>query len=175
MKLRKLIDAIGAGEDAVIKAVSSVGCWLVFVMALVLTVNVLGRFLFSKPVLGTIEIVELLLIIIAALSVPYTAMKRGHVRVDVLLPHFSRRTQAILASLAFFISAGISAIIAYQAILDTIYYAQHLGQHTATLSIPFAPLRGMLALGFILLCLKTLVDVFHPLPPEEGDKGGLNK
>lgn len=78
-------------------------------------------------------------------------------------------------SIAFFLSAGIFAVITYQASVNAIYYAHHLSQATTVLFIPFAPFRFVVALGCLLLCLTLLVYVFHPLPPEEGRKGGLSK
>lgn len=175
MRLTRVMRAITGSIDAAIKSLRWVTFGALSIMALVVVSNVVGRFLFHKPLLGTIELVELMMVTIVFFAMPYTAIKRGHVRVDLVTSRLSRRTQVILGSITLFLSAGIFGIITYQATVNAISYAQRLSKATTILFIPFAPFRFVMALGCLLLCLKLLVYVFHPLPPEEGRKGGLSK
>jgi len=171
--LKKLFGNICTGIDKTISWLGSIGCWVALITTLVLTINVLGRFIFNKPLLGCIEIVELTMVIISALSIPYAAIKRAHVRVDLIIARLSRRNQIILDIVAFSLSAIISGLMFYQAAINFIYYAQHLYERTDLLSIPYVLPRLILAVGFLLLCLRTLTDVFRhdpvqqPLPPEK--------
>jgi TRAP-type C4-dicarboxylate transport system permease small subunit len=174
MKLRKLTDTITNGLDALIKSLSWVAYGVLSLMVLLVVTNVVGRFLLHKPLLGTVELVELMMVIIAFLAIPYTAVKQGHVRVNLIISRLSRRTQTILGSIVFFLSAAIFGVITYQGSLLAIAYTHKLGEGTPVFLIPFAPFRFVLVLGCLLICLKLLTDVFHPLREEE-PKGGPDK
>lgn len=175
MKLGKLLYAIAGGVDAIIKPLTWVACGVLGAMTLVVVINVVGRFLLNQPLSGTIELVELMIVIVTFIAIPYTAVKRGHVRVGVVISRLSRRAQAILGSIGFFLSAGIFAVITYQGGVVAMSYAQNLSRTTDILFIPFAPFKFVMVLGCLLLCLKLLEHVFHPIPPEEGRKGGLSR
>jgi len=173
MKLRRLVDIVGRGQDAIIRPLGWVGCVLIYMMVALVTVHVFGRFLLGKPILGVIELVELAMVIIAFFAIPYTAMMRGHVRVDVVTSRLPRHIQAILGSITLFLSAGIWGVLTYRAIVNAITYVQHLERVTTVLFITLAPFRCVMALGCLLIALKLLAQVFHPLSPGEG--GGPTK
>ena len=177
MKFRRVLNAITGGIDATIRALGSVACVAAGIMTLLVVSNVLGRFLFKQPLLGIVELVEMMMVIIGFFAIAYTAIDRGHVRVDLVLSRLSRRTQAILGSIAFFLSAVIFAIITYQGSVNTIYYIHHLKEASTVLSVPFAPFRFVMALGCLLLCLRLLADVFRPLSKtsKEEQKGESSK
>ena len=175
MVLRKLLSTMVSGVDAIIKQLNWAACGVLCLMALAVVDNVVGRFLFNRPLLGVVEIVEVMMVIIGFLFMPYTALKQEHVRIDLVVTRFSRRTQVIIGRIMFFLGAGTLAVVTYQAILFAISYAQDLSQATYVLSIPLAPFRAIMALGCLLLCLKLALSAFHPLPPEEGQKGDSSK
>lgn len=159
----------------VISKLSWVSCAALYIIILVVVVNVIGRYFFHKPILGTVEIVELVVVVFAFLAMPYTALKRGHVFVELITYRLSRRIQAILARIAFFLSAAGVAFMTYQGIIFAIEFSRDLRQATDLLHIPYAPFRAVMALGSLLLCLMLLVHIFQPLPPEEKQKEDSGK
>ena len=173
MKLSKLLGVIAGTIDTTIKSLSAAACVVIAILALVVVSHIVGRFLFNQPLLGIVELVEMMMVIIGFFAIGYTAIKRGHVRVDVIIARFSRRTQAIMTSIACFMAAALFAVITYRATVNAIYFAQRLDEDTSILSIPFAPFRAVMVLGCLLLFVKLLVHIFRPLPPEEGREGGL--
>ena len=63
----------------VMKTLGIMGCFFLGVMVLVVMINVLGRLIFGRPLKGTIELVEAMMLILAFFAIPYTANKKGHV------------------------------------------------------------------------------------------------
>ena len=155
----------------IMKSLSAVSSFLLAAMIVVVVANVVGRFLFNIPVFGTIELVELMMIIICFFAIPYTSMNRGHVRITLLFDHLPKGIQRILGRIASLLCAGIFSIIIYQAAINALYYAKHLDQCTDTLEIPFAPFKAIMVLGFGVLLVIELIHVFRPLPPEEENEG----
>ena len=58
---------------------------LLFFMMALGTCDVLGRYLFNKPILGTFEIFEILLPAIVLLGLGYTQESNAHVRVEIFV------------------------------------------------------------------------------------------
>lgn len=171
MKLSKWLGMYSGVVNALIKSLSKVANVVVAIMVLVVAINVFGRYLFHQPLLGTFELVELMMVVIGFISIAYTAVYREHVSVDLVISHLSRRAQAIMNSISFFLSLAIFVVITYQATVFAIYYAHDLNKATYILSVPLVIPRSVMVLGCLLLCLRLLVDVFRPLPPEESHKG----
>ena len=72
MKLSKLGRAFVRNLDAITKVISVAACVFMAIMASVVIINVFGRFLLGMPLLGTIELVESMMVIIAFFSIVYT-------------------------------------------------------------------------------------------------------
>jgi len=166
------IEKANLGINSLIKGLGWVAYGFTALMILLIVAHVASRFIFHKPIMGTIELVELIMVIIGFIAIPYAAMRRVHVSMDLVYNRLPRRTQIVLGSLSFLLCFSITGVITYQSILVAIDYAQNLSQGTPLLLIPYAPFRFILAFGFLILSLKFLMDIFHPLPPEKESKGG---
>ena len=160
MKYHELIKSIAGTIDRITRSLSILSCFVLGIMVLLVVANVCGRFLFEQPILGIVELIEMMMVIIGFFAIVYTAIHRGHVRVDLLLSRLSIRTKAILSSIGFLLSAATFAIITYQGTINAIYYAKNLEQTSTVLAVPFAPFKFIMALGCLLLSLRLLVEVF---------------
>jgi len=136
--------------------------WLPYLASImiiiILVINVVGRFIFNKPLLGTVEIIEMGMVIVGFIAIPFASYKRSHVRVDFLVSYFPQKARLILSVIGFFLSFGITGIITYQSIILAIKYVHTLGQATPLLNIPYAPFRIFMAFGLLITCVKFLID-----------------
>lgn len=129
---------------------------------IVIVVNVIGRFFFRQPLHGTIEIVEIMTVVVVYSVLPYTELRRRHVHVELVVSKLPGRVRAVLASImcfagtAFFLTMGGQACRLTWANLSPSVLA------TDTLSIPFAPFVFVIAIGSLLLGLEMLINAFHP-------------
>jgi len=76
------------------KILANVSVALLAIMLFLGVTDVLGRYLFNRPVTGTLEIFEILLPGIVLLSLAYTQLNKAHIRVELLFNRFSSRLQA---------------------------------------------------------------------------------
>jgi TRAP-type C4-dicarboxylate transport system permease small subunit len=102
-------------------------------------------------------------------------MKGAHITMDLVTKRLSRRPQRILGVFASLLGFGIGGIITYQSTIIALDYARHLDKATPLLSIPNAPFRIIDVLGFLLLSLILLKDIFRPLSPENNSGEGIGK
>jgi TRAP-type C4-dicarboxylate transport system permease small subunit len=175
MELLKSIDKFNRGLDSLIKGLSWIAYVFMALMILLVVAHVGSRFIFHSPLMGTIELIELMMVIIGFIAIPFAAMRRVHVTMDLITNRLPRKTRIVLGSFAFLLCFAITGVITYQSTLVAIDYAKQMDQGTPLLLIPYAPFRFILAFGFLVLSLKFLMDIFHPLPPEKESKGGEAK
>ena len=68
----------------------------IFVMVLVVAIDVVGRYVFNRPLRGGQELVEVTLVVAVLLSLGYTSMRERHVRMDLVVSRLGSRGRAIV-------------------------------------------------------------------------------
>jgi len=100
------MDRLLHGIDRLNIWVGGLSKWLIVVIAVIMTYDVVMRYAFNAPTIWVFDISYMLGGAFFALGMGYTLLKGSHVRVDVFYSLFSRRTQAIIdvvLTLVFFI------------------------------------------------------------------------
>jgi len=115
------------------------------------------------PILGVEEIVEVLVVVVAILAIAYTAYARGHVSVELVTSRLSKRIKIIICVITSFLSIVIFAIVTYASIISAISYVKKPEEVTFILSIPFAPFRVVMAIGFLLLTIVLIIQMVQLL------------
>ncbi len=167
MKPTKSFETFARGIHGLIRVLTWVASGTLGIMILFVVSNVLSRFLFGKPLPGTIEIIELVTVVIVFFSVAYTEAKRAHIYVEIMVRRLSRRAQAILASIMYLLAAVFFAAMGWRGGVLAWSYLFPRIRETYVLSIPIAPFLFVIAFGSLVLAVETLIHVFHPLPDEE--------
>jgi TRAP-type C4-dicarboxylate transport system permease small subunit len=154
-RIQKILDAITAG-------VSWVGAGALVLMIMVVVANVVGRYLFRKPVLGAVEIVGLLTVVVVFCVLAFTEAKGAHIVVDILVSRLHGRTKAILARIMSLLGAVFFTIMGWQGWDLMLSNLSPFVRTSGVLSIPFAPFMLIMAFGCVLFGLELLVHVFNP-------------
>ncbi|MFC1910793.1 TRAP transporter small permease, partial [Chloroflexota bacterium] len=100
--------------DKVIKLITWVGAVSLAIMVLIIFTNVIGRYIFRQPFMGSIEITQLLLVITVFFAVAYTQYRKGHIIFNEIVARFPKRTQHIILSVMYFLAAIFFFIVALQ-------------------------------------------------------------
>jgi TRAP-type C4-dicarboxylate transport system permease small subunit len=158
--------AILRGVDFFLRGVKWIGYVSLSGMILLTTVNVFGRYVLKKPLLGEYDMVELGMAIFGGVAMLMAAIKRHHVSVDVLLVRFSKHTQATLGRIASFVGFGTWGLLASLTLLDGVESLEN-GSVSATLQIPQGPFEIALSICLYLFCLTLLIQAFKPEESKE--------
>lgn len=129
---------------------------LAFAM-LIIVANVISRIRWN-PVPGTVELVEMSGAIILSMGVAYTAVKKGHIMVDVLVEKFPVRIRGIVEVITTSIALFFMFLLTRQAFV----YAGRMmdrGLITGHLGIPIAPSIYIVGVGFAILSLVLVLDI----------------
>lgn len=159
------------GINAFLKFVKWVGYVSLAGMILITTVNVFGRYILKRPLLGEYDMVELGMAIFGGVAMLMAAMKRHHVSVDVLTVRFPKRTQVTLGCVASFVGFLTWGLLSYQAFLNGLDSLEN-GSRSATLRVPQGPFEIVLSICIVLFCLTLLTHVFRPEVSEKEEDGG---
>ena len=96
--------------DAVANRAGKITCYLVFIIMVITTVDVIARYAFNKPLLwGWLMNRQLFGVFILFAGV-YTLLKGEHIRIEILYDHFPRRLKTIarwISLLAFVAFMGV--------------------------------------------------------------------
>ena len=161
----------GKWTRAIVMALTWVAAATLCLMVVVIVINVVGRYLFKLPLQGTVEIVELALVVTVVFAFAYTEVENAHVTMDEVVARFPRRVRAVLIRIMYFAAALFFLIMGWRTVVLSISYARPLMRVTDVLKIPIAPLIFIVAVGAVLFGLVLLIKGFSPLPQGESEKG----
>jgi len=150
---RKIIDTVSNVCNVIGQSIAGI---MVFLVA----ADAVGRYVFNRPIVGVLEITELMMVFIVFLAFAYVESKNGHVRVDLILSHFPRKVRQYIECLVTVISLGTIAIIAWQSVLYSLELRQG-GNITASLGIPVSPFLLVVAFGCLLFCLQLILKLIY--------------
>ena len=142
---------------------------LLFFMMALGTVDVLRRYLFNSPILGTLEVFEILLPAIVLLGLGYTQENRAHVKMELLVSHLSFRTQTILNLFTSGCALLISILILRQGWMLTVRY-WHMGRTIPTIEVPMYLPQLLVPLAALLLSLVLIVQLLQCITDLRGRK-----
>ncbi len=131
--------------------------WVLAMMALTV-VDVIGRYVFSRPVPGSIELSEFMLALFGMLGMGYTERMNANVRVVILEKVLSPRLISFLKVSVYLLSAGVIACVAYQGVATAIE-EYHYKTASDNLGIPVYPFYFLLSLSSGILVLVLLDKV----------------
>jgi TRAP-type mannitol/chloroaromatic compound transport system permease small subunit len=114
--------------------------------------SIVGRKLFSMPVPGDIEIMQMGTAVAAAALLPYCEMLGKHLRVDFFTTHLRARPKAILDGIANLILGFVGALVAWRTAVYTISIWQ-AGETSMVLGWPVWPATALIVPSLIMFAL----------------------
>ena len=152
----KIIKKIYDGVGLVSQWLGRLVMWLVVVLIVIITYEVMMRYLFNAPTVWSFDLGYMLLATLAALGFAYVYYHRGNVRVDVIYTRFSPKGKLIVDvvfTLLFFFPLFFMLVYVF---LKDAWYAYSIKE-----IVPWGcwfpvtwPYKTMIALGFGLLLLQ---------------------
>jgi len=137
---------------------NGVGVSFLAVMMLLTTVDVIGRYFFSRPITGAYELTEFMMVIVVFLGLAYTAIKKGHAAIEVAAERFPVKVRAFFNTVTTLLSLAVFIVMAWQGLVQA-NLLRTKGETSALLFIPVFPFFWVLAFGCFLLCLVLLLDI----------------
>jgi TRAP-type C4-dicarboxylate transport system permease small subunit len=112
----------------------------------------------GRPILGTYEMVALLLAVVIGFTIPIVSLDRGHVYMEILLERLSKRNRALMNTFSRILCLILFVVIAYNLIM--VGKELHAsGEVSSTLKIPFYPIAYGVGVVCFIECLVFIFDI----------------
>ncbi len=160
----------------VMAVLNAVGTAWVAALTVLICSDILGRALFSFPIIGVPEIVKVSVVAIVWLQMAHTLKIGGHLRSDVVLGRLSRRNRSVLNLIAYALGAIVFGLLVFSG-WNTMIMAWQLGEFEGEepVRIPTYPLRSIVLLGagltslqFLLMAVEVIRGMFTRSAEERG-------
>jgi TRAP-type C4-dicarboxylate transport system permease small subunit len=139
------------------KVLNSIAGIAVTVMMLLTVADVLLR-AGGHPIIGTFEIVALLLALVIGFGIPQVSLDKGHVYMEVLLDKLSKRGKNVMQTFTRVLCLGLFAFIGGN--LFNVGARFHTsGEVSATIKIPFYPVAYGVGICCLLECCVFIFDI----------------
>lgn len=132
---------------------------LLAAVTLLTTADVVGRYLFNRPVSGAFELTEVLMALLIFAAVPLVSMRHEHIAVDLLDPVIPARLRGIQHRVIQVASAVILGVLAW-VMVDQARQSALDRLATDTLRVPLAPVLYFGALAILVAAVAHLVLSF---------------
>jgi TRAP-type C4-dicarboxylate transport system permease small subunit len=160
MQLSKWAHSVESAIISTSRILNYVGICVLGAMMLMTVVDVLLRYALNRPILGSVEITRFMMVTLVFCVLAWCAVRKGNVKVDLLVAHFPPRVQAIFDSFTCFFSLGVFSLIAWNGFLEA-RNMWLLGRVSDILRVPDYPFYLVLAIGSVVLCLVLLANLIQ--------------
>ena len=156
-------DPISRVVEPVARVAAIVCGYAVLLLSLAVSVEIVGRKLFSFSLQGTDDMGGYVLAIIAVIGASYTMAKRGHTRVDIFLVMLPTRWQRLLNVLAMVTMAAFAGFAAWRGSTVLLESIEFQSVASNPLQTPLWQPQLVWLVGLVLFALISLAYAVHSL------------
>ena len=154
--MRSVLAKVEKLTDSVSFFAANMAAIILLMLVLITCVDVIGRYVFNSPLVGSVELVEICMGAITFFSFPLMFMRHDHIIVD-LIPHFRRGYLGWVCSLIILAVTFYIAIRLGDRVFDYAVRAFEDGDVTEYLAIPRYPIVGFVTAAIFTAAAITLL------------------
>jgi TRAP-type C4-dicarboxylate transport system permease small subunit len=144
------------------------GAVSLFIMMCLTAADVLGRYVFNKPITGTFELTEFMVLILIFSFLANAQAKKAHVTVDLILSHFPKAFRVYVELFNHIMSLVLMILIAWIGALRALELKE-VAEASPNLGIPIYPFAFFLVLGCIVMCIEYIRDLIIVVKRKKGE------
>ena len=132
---------------------------VIFLLVLLATTNVLGRWIFSLPIDGYVDWVEQAMAFIAFLGIAYTKRLGGHIRMDILVGRLRGRLLWAVELIAVCLMLLVTTVLIYGSYLH-FWRAYNIGDSSLDINLPTWPAKLVVPVALTVLALRLVLQIW---------------
>ncbi len=125
--------------------------------------EVIFRYLFNKPILGTVEISSYLLVIFCFTGIAFTQSQQGHINIELVTQRLPASIQRTLKIITLILSLAVFAVITWQMAIAFWRSWEMQEVRWGALPLPVWPVKFVIAFGSFTLCLQLLLNIIDEI------------
>lgn len=157
------IPAAEAVIQTTVRVLNAIGMIALTLMMLATVGDVFLRYVFNKPILGIVELVECLMVAVVFLALPRCTLRGGNAKVEALSGYFPAGLLRVVDVFTNLLSLGILLVITWQAFREfTDMY--EVNRASDMLGIPAYPFYFIVGFGSLILCgvlVFLIIQLIH--------------
>jgi TRAP-type mannitol/chloroaromatic compound transport system permease small subunit len=159
--MKKILSII----DIVSEKAGNIARWFGALLILVVVYDVVARYIFNAPTIWGYEVGIALGMSLYCFGYAYTEKIRGHVRVDVFYIHMPARARAIVDSVGGLIFFLPTILLVVRSAWNKMFWSWSIMEKSVEgyWYPPWYPLRTMIFLGFTLLLIQGLANLYRAI------------
>jgi C4-dicarboxylate transporter DctQ subunit len=139
-----------------------IGVIFILILMLFTASEIIARYVFTSPIPGYVEDVELIMAAIVFLGIGYTQRVGAHIRMDMVITRIKGRFYHIAEALCLLLALigfGIICVSSFHFTLD----AYHVGDVTEYLYTPTWPSKLCVSIGSFFLCTRFIIQIIRTI------------
>lgn len=153
--LFKLVSGLAHGLMIVARVV-------VALMVALITADVVLRYFFNRPIAGSYELIEFMMVFVVFLGLSFTQVRKGHLCINLFTKNLPVSIKVVLSSMTYLLSFSIFAVISWRLCVAAI--GEYSNETVSTvLNIPIWISYWITVAGGIVLTTVFLADFLQSL------------
>jgi TRAP-type C4-dicarboxylate transport system permease small subunit len=138
--------------DSIARIAGLVAMGVLLLMMLLTVADVFLRATLNKPIIGTTEITEQMMVAVVFLGFGWCALQGRHIKVDLFVSRYSLGKQRVIDLMMYSVGLILVAAICWRTFVTTLT-VQQLGLTCAYIGLPKYPFYALAAFGWAVLFL----------------------
>jgi TRAP-type C4-dicarboxylate transport system permease small subunit len=92
----------------------NIGMVILAAMVLLTVVDVFGRYLLNRPIVGSAEVTEVMMVSLSYFALVWCTMRKAHIKLDLLTEHIPPSVQTLSDIVFHLLGLGLFSFIAWQ-------------------------------------------------------------
>ena len=114
--------------------------------------DVIGRYFFNAPIIGSVEIISLMMGLVVFLGLGLATFEDGHIRVDIVTQLLPRKARLLMDVFAHFLSLGIAGLMSWRLTMVALDQTAEMNE-TQVLALP------IWAVALVMAACSTLLVI----------------
>jgi TRAP-type C4-dicarboxylate transport system permease small subunit len=156
----------------VVARLGGLGSWLagasLVLMTLLGAADIVGTKFFNRPLPGTFEATEALMVLTVFLSLAHVQARREHIAVDLVVSRLGGGARRALELGARLLTLGVFTVMGWQGWVLGVASVRDREYASGIVQFPVYPSKLALAVGVTLMVFQAILDVLDAL---RGDAG----
>jgi TRAP-type C4-dicarboxylate transport system permease small subunit len=155
---------LGAGYAATASWATTVACAVAMLALTIMTVIVTGdvilRYVFHAPTKWSVEVSGYLLVVIVMMGLAYTQRERGHIKVDIILRRLPKAVRSWVELVVLVMVFAITIILIYLTAGDFWVSIELKSVSDSVMAFPLAPWQAFIPIGLVILALLLIWEIY---------------
>ncbi len=132
-------------------------------MVFLVTTDVAGRYFLNKPLPGTYELTQCLMIAIVFLPLAYVQRMRRHVAVEFVVSRLSAKVRLIFETTVLSLGIFLFGLLVWRSYWIATVSVEIAERSMGRVAWPYYPWRIILVLGVFLMLVRLVLDLTHTI------------